>query len=87
MKKLLSITAAAVLALAAGVASAEPYEGFPTLNDRDFCKDMNAWMKLYEGYGYSEDFLENWVKTRRFRWIAQPTTNHTRTRNQQSGRE
>ena len=36
MNKLLTITAATVLALAAGVASAEPYEGFPPLKDRDF---------------------------------------------------
>jgi len=68
MNKLLTITAATALALAAGVASAEPYEGFPPLKDRDFCKDMNAFMKFYEQYGYSEQWLEQWLKTNYPAW-------------------
>jgi hypothetical protein len=63
MKKLLSITVATVLALAAGVASADQFEGMPSVNDRDFCPDMKAWIKYYEQFGYSEAWLENWVKT------------------------
>ena len=62
MNKLLTITAATVLALAAGVASAEPFEGFPQLNDRDFCKDMKAWDKYWEQHGYSENQLEQILK-------------------------